>query len=286
MSFWLGKSPQTFHYWYTANCLWLIGCRAIWYRWQNYHYYLLDLCYWVNAATLAYLWFFAESEWMLQGLCGFSGALMISIPLFRNSFVPHSLDRVTSFHIHMTPVIQLWVTRWPESHRAADWAWKVPEEMSIIPALTLYLYWAIFYYTYLFVIRSSVIEKKGYETLYKLVTRDMGLEAKLPTYLQGPIMTRCVFIVGHLVLCVSGVFVVHLQYWGFTACMCITAIWGFRNGARFYMTYFWRVYEEQISAFERERAKAEQKMQDQQKLFEGEVAADRSNHLDADDDMD
>merc|ERR1712066_1129483 len=42
-----------------------------------------------------------------------------------------------------------------------------------------------------------------------------------------------------------------------TLCICIAIIWAFKNGARFYITYFWKVYENQIHAFEKEMREAE-----------------------------
>jgi hypothetical protein len=215
---------------------------------------------------MVYIWFFQENEWMFQGICGFSGVLMISVPLFRNSFVPHSLDRVTSFQVHITPVLQMWVLRWPSSESIARWPWKIPpqQDMSMKPAFVMYLTWAFCYYTYLFVIQSKTIQKRGYETLYKHMSVDMGLEKALPQPLQNPLGTKAVFMLGHFMLFLAGVFAVHLQYWSHTVVMCGCTIWGFKNGANFYMTYFWRVYEEQITAFEKQRSEAQKALQEQQ----------------------
>lgn len=205
---------------------------------------------------LVYIWCFSDNPWLFQGVYGFSGTLMISVLLFRNSFVPHSLDKVTSFMVHMTPVLQLWVIRWPNDDQAQNWAWVLPqaEEMSVMPACTLYLCWAFFYYTFLFGIRHNFIQRKGYDTLYKHMSVDMGLRDKLPKELRGPRTTKVVFMFGHMLLFLAGIFAVHLTYWIHTVLICGTTVWGFKNGAQFYMTYFWRVYEEQITAFERQHA--------------------------------
>lgn len=262
MAFWLGRWPQTFYWWYTANSIWLIGCRAVWYRLINQHYYLLDACYWVNGTLVAYLWFFPENVWLFQALYGFSGMLLISVVLFRNSFVPHSLDRVTSFQIHIVPVIQLWVTRWPSEIHAPTWPWKIPSdsEMSFLPSFTLYVSWATVYYLCIWVVRRETIKRKNYETLYKLFAEDWGIEKKLPKPLRGPVKAKIIYMFGHILLFTAGLVAVHFPYWVQTVLICIAAIVGFKNGATFYMTYFWRVYEEQITAFERQRVEAEEQM--------------------------
>lgn len=181
---------------------------------------------------------------------------MIAVPVFRNSFVPHSLDRITSFMIHMSPVVQLWVIRWPNEDQVQSWPWKLPEaeEMSVVPACILYLCWALFYYTLLFGIRDSFIRRKGYDTLYKHMAVDMGLRDKLPERFRGPRTTKVVFMCGHFLLFAAGIPFVHLTFYIHTVLIIGATVWGFKNGANFYMTYFWRVYEEQITAFERQHA--------------------------------
>lgn len=264
MAFWLGRFPHTLHYWTTANCVWLISCRAVWYKWHKAHYFLMDLCYWVNGILLVYLWLLADNEWVFQGLLGFTGTLMISVILFRNSFVPHSLDRVTSFQVHIMPVVQLWAIRWP-SDRDAGQPFKIPEEnsFSIWPCVLMYWCWAVGYYSFQWVILRSHIERKGYETLYKHMTVDMGLEKRLPETCTGPIKSRALFMAGHFTLVLAGLPVVHMSYWFQTAAICVTVLWGFKNGANFYMTYFWRVYEEQITSFEKQMSEAEAEMHQQ-----------------------
>jgi len=256
-SFWLGRFPQTFHWWYTANCVWLVGCRAIWYRWHLWHYYLLDLCYWVNAAMLVYLWILPGNEWFFSGVYGFSGILLISVPVFRNSLIPHSLDHITSFQIHVTPVVQLWVLRW-ESPTWPNSGFRIPKEMSVVPGFTLYIIWALIYYLYMFVVAQKKIERRGYETLYKHMAVNMGLKKKLPKNMQQESKAKAIFITGHFILFIAGIGFVHFPYWLHTAALCIGIVWGIRNGATFYMTYFWKVYESQIHAFERQMAQAQE----------------------------
>lgn len=92
------------------------------YKKLAWHYFLLDLsvliriplqppqltlgrpnrCYYVNFLTLIYLHVFPSSTVLLEACYGLSmGPLATAIATWRNSFVPHSFDKVVSLFIHM-----------------------------------------------------------------------------------------------------------------------------------------------------------------------------------------
>merc|ERR1711869_146372 len=80
----------------------------------------------------------------------------------------------------------------------------------------------------------------------------MGFREKPPAQLQGPCASRLVFVAGHFTLFFTG-----LSYLLFPApvhllCIVLAMLVAVKNGATFYITYFWRVYESQILAFERQ----------------------------------
>lgn len=254
-AFWLGASPLTFYQYHSFKALLLIGLRAIWYRWMGDHYFLFDLCYVCNGLLILYLWVFPDSEWLCQAVCGFFGLLLISIPLFRNSFVPHSLDRITSVQIHLSPAIQMYVLLW--HHRGApqqDFA--VPASLSVLPSLCCYATWVTIYVLDQFFISRKYIEKKGYSTLFQHMSEDMGIRKMLPKKLQGPVVVRVIFVLGHFSLFLSGLFFMKLPWVLHLIGLCVALVWTFKNGASFYITYFWKVYENQINAFERQLAQA------------------------------
>lgn len=254
-AYWLGASPLTFYQYHSFKALLLIGLRAIWYRWIGDHYFLFDLCYVCNGLVILYLWVFPKSEWLCQAFCGFFGVLLISIPLFRNSFVPHSLDRITSVQIHLSPAIQMYVLLW--HHRGApqqDFA--VPDSLSVLPALCCYATWVTIYVLDQFFISRKYIERNGFSTLFQHMSEGMGIRQMMPKQLQGPVQIRVIFVLGHFSLFFSGLFFMKLP-WVLHLIGIITAlVWTFKNGASFYITYFWKVYENQIHAFERQLAQA------------------------------
>jgi len=253
-SFWVGASPETLYYWFSLKSAWLIGLRAIWYRWHGWHYFLFDLCYFSNGLLLVYLWIVPWSENIFRAVYGFSGVLLISVPVFRNSFVPHSLDRMTSTTIHLMPALQLWVLRW----YTPSWSsrFRVPEKQSVLPALGFYVLWLTVYVLHQFVFGRKFIEKKGYATLYQHMAEDMGIKQKLPVKWQGPIASRAVFVFGHFCLFAMGLPMVHVNFVLHSLLLAAAVLWSFKNGAAFYITYFWKVYENQILAFEKQMLQA------------------------------
>ncbi|CAK0890065.1 unnamed protein product [Prorocentrum cordatum] len=283
-SIWLGASPWTLHWYYTIKLSGLIVGRAVWYRWHGWHYFLYDLCYFSNLVLLVYIWVLPNSEVLFEAAYGLSGVLMVSIPVFRNSFVPHSLDRITSLHIHLGPALQLYVLRWYSNGRPVWWSetcpsgglpaeevrswfglagapcvFRIPDAYSVLPSLCVYAVFIVGYCVNQFFWNRKTIDRRGYATLYHHMAYDMGIINRLPTRLRGPCASRCVFVVGHFLLFCAGLPVVHAPCLLHTALLCVVTAWALWNGASFYITYFWRVYEEQIHAFERQMAEAASK---------------------------
>ncbi|CAK0822037.1 unnamed protein product, partial [Prorocentrum cordatum] len=210
-SVWFGASPWTLHWYYSVKLSALIVARAMWYSWHGLHYFMFDLCYFSNLFLLVYIWFLPNLEVLFEAAFGLSGVLLISVVLFRNSFVPHSMDRITSFNVHLGPALQLFVLRWYSSGRPVWWykdrcpgdgllpeearSWlglagepcvfRMPDSYSVVPALCVYAVFIAGYCLNQFCWNRKVIEKKGYATLYHHMARDMGIINRLPARLQG-----------------------------------------------------------------------------------------------------
>lgn len=60
-AYWLGGSPQTFYKYYTAKAVVLYGSRFYLYRSKNWHYYMLEFCYFANILLLLEVWVFPQS---------------------------------------------------------------------------------------------------------------------------------------------------------------------------------------------------------------------------------
>lgn len=60
-AYWLGASPQTFYKYYTVKAVVLYGSRFYLYRMKNWHYYMLEFCYFANILLLLEVWVFPSS---------------------------------------------------------------------------------------------------------------------------------------------------------------------------------------------------------------------------------
>jgi hypothetical protein len=92
----IGAWPQYFHYWYTFQLLYFMPIRLYTYHARGYHYFLADLCYFVNMLTCLSIWVFPKSKRLfISTYCLAYGNNAVAIAMWRNSLVFHSLDKVT-----------------------------------------------------------------------------------------------------------------------------------------------------------------------------------------------
>lgn len=92
----LGAWPEWFHIFYTIQVLYFYPVRWVKYHKIGYHYFLADLCYFVNLLLLLSIWVFPQSKRLLiSTFCLAYGNNAVAIVMWRNSLVFHSLDKVT-----------------------------------------------------------------------------------------------------------------------------------------------------------------------------------------------
>jgi len=91
----VGAHPEYFHYWYTVQLCYFMPIRLYTYKKKGYHYFLADLCYFVNFLTLLSIYAFPQSKRLLiSTYCLAFGNNAIAIAMWRNSLVFHSMDKV------------------------------------------------------------------------------------------------------------------------------------------------------------------------------------------------
>ncbi|KAG5980859.1 hypothetical protein E4U55_003550 [Claviceps digitariae] len=104
----IGGYPQYFHLWYTVQLVYFMPIRFFSYHRRGYHYFLADLCYFVNMLLSLSIWIFPNSKRLLTSTyCLAFGNNAVAIIMWRNSLVFHSLDKVTSLFIHIMPCATL-----------------------------------------------------------------------------------------------------------------------------------------------------------------------------------
>lgn len=96
----IGARPDRFHWWYAAQLAYFMPVRFYTYHQRGYHYFLADLCYFVNLLLVLSIWVFPQSKRLLiSTFCLAFGNNAIAIAMWRNMLVFHSLDKVTRYVI-------------------------------------------------------------------------------------------------------------------------------------------------------------------------------------------
>ncbi len=284
-------------YYYTVTIIPLIIVRYVTYiKGKRYAYFILDFCYWANISLLIYLWAAPYLNEAGVGKHAFAiiyaitfGPLPWAIIIFRNAMVFHSLDKIISVFIHITPMLVTFSIRWhaPVSHNATHvannprlqiweeywnglgrfnvcelndscWTEQWAYLFYLAPAIA-FIVWDIFYVLATRVccpIPENAVDafrylSKKIKPLYFL--RDMKNQ-KLAYFLYNLINIGM-----NIFMCVPG----PLLYWNyyinliFVLLVFICCIW---NGGDFYIEVFAKRYQEQVKSRSKERAERIEKL--------------------------
>ena len=113
--------PEYFWLYFLVTAPVIFVYRVIQYSMIKYHYFLIDFCYYANLACFTHILAFPTSATLFRSVFAYSnGPILFAIPLWRNSLVFHSHDKVQSVFIHIMPAVLTWCTRW---YGQADVAW-------------------------------------------------------------------------------------------------------------------------------------------------------------------
>mmetsp|Transcript_6786 Transcript_6786/g.10919 ORF Transcript_6786/g.10919 Transcript_6786/m.10919 type:complete len:407 (-) Transcript_6786:189-1409(-) len=100
----------------------LIIIRYVQYKRRKWHYFLLDFCYWANLGCVIYILGLPSSGVFFGVMFGIVNSILPwTIIAYRNSLVFHSIDRFTSFYIHVFPMAVFYAIRWYPKDVAAWW---------------------------------------------------------------------------------------------------------------------------------------------------------------------
>ena len=92
----IGGRPDLFYLWFTAQLCYFMPIRFYTYHKRGYHYFLADMCYFVNFLLLLTIWVAPGSKRLfISTYCLAYGNNAVAIAMWRNSMVFHSLDKVT-----------------------------------------------------------------------------------------------------------------------------------------------------------------------------------------------
>ncbi|BFZ56807.1 hypothetical protein PYCC9005_003855 [Savitreella phatthalungensis] len=241
----LGGRPEWMHLAYTSQVFFLLPWRYYTYRKRGMHYFVADLCYWVNFLTMVFLWIAPWSAHLLAACYYLAlGSLAWAIVAWRNSLVFHSVDKVTSLFIHVYPpaVMHTIVHLLPRSYTDERFpgvgrATELPFLTCIASASAFYLLWQILYYVLIQVRRQEKI-KAGRPTSFTWLLKSYSktwlgkLVLRLPEPLQPFAFMAIQFIYALITMAPCGIWLHSRLLSGLF--MSSVFSWSIWNGANYY----------------------------------------------------
>lgn len=252
----LSMGAQAMAYWYTLKFVAFISIRAVLYRRKSQHYFLFDFCYFANACLLVYIWLLPHSPTLFSVCFLFAnGPLAWAVPLWKNSLVFHSLDKLTSCFIHISPAFVTWAFLWNGNGQAwlRDGGYQVCSfddagcspvaGRTLLIAFGLYCLWQALYLVRVEVIGARKVKERDYMTskVYMSKKGVLGLIVRRFPALK-PYETA-VFVGIQLVYTLATCSLTPLWYmhsWLHTTLITVVCLWSAWNGASFYfhLIYF------------------------------------------------
>jgi len=107
----------------------LLTLRLWCYRREKLHYFLFDFCYFTNLLLLVYLWLIPPGHvagyMFIVLFCFANGPLLWATAFWRNSLVFHSVDKMTSLFIHISPAVTVSALRWWVVVKSLIWHYHI-----------------------------------------------------------------------------------------------------------------------------------------------------------------
>lgn len=269
------RYPNSIPSYYSVQLVVLLILRYVIYRSRRWHYFIFDLCYFVNLLTMAFIWWMPTSTSLFAAAFTLTnGPVAWAIITWRNSLVFHSLDKVTSVFIHIFPALVTYVVRWmPEllsdmycgniktatANRNARFpALAEIESISIEQVLlystTAYVVWQSLYYMFIMVGRRDKVDSGLRLTSYSWLLDDThGKKGFIQNaaFMFGAKWKLEMFMALQLIYNVVTSIPTYLMYkyfylhTGFLIAMFAVSVW---NGANYYIEVFSRRYISEIES--------------------------------------
>ncbi|PFH52544.1 hypothetical protein AMATHDRAFT_139664 [Amanita thiersii Skay4041] len=261
-----GMAPQWVHVAYTAQACYLLPLRAYNYKKRAWHYFLFDLCYYVNILNLVFLWLLPSNARLFTACyCLSHGSLASAVITWRNSLVFHDQDKVTSLFVHIYPPFTFTVIRhfYPGAQSRFPALRELPH-LNPIKALFLsgaiYVIWQLLYWKFVLVDRRAKIESGQRTTSFSWLLNDKrGLIGRTLSSIP-PNRREVTFMIGQLIYAIltelpavfflydsslfSGIFLIFIF---------AVSVW---NGGGFYIEVFGRKFERELEALRKELAES------------------------------
>ena len=255
----MGRWPNDgFYKFYAIIVPLLILIRFINYKSKNWHYFLVDFCYFAGAIVILSVFFYPKNEILYRLAFLYSnGMLAVSTAAFNNALIFHQLDHLISLCTHPVPLICMWNVK----HVTMEYEATLPEDkrvflqhdtsepffsskqlyLNFVLPYIFYFIWAILYYIFNFIVKEKRIREREYFTLYtyyqtvqwtKTFITKNGLE-KIPSPLMFMIFHFIYFSISHIFALLAYYF--SLIHTILTFTWLLISIW---NGSCYYVKFF------------------------------------------------
>ncbi|KAJ9155994.1 F-box protein [Coniochaeta hoffmannii] len=271
----IGAFSDYFYLWYTVQILYFMPIRWYTYHKRGYHYFLADLCYFVNFLLLLSLWVFPSSKRLfLSTYCLAFGNNAVAIIMWRNSLVFHSMDKVTSLFIHIMPCVTLHcmvhltdpatqALRFPAVFQIQHSPPGSPTAYANVISMLIwssipYAVWQLSYYFFITVRRREKIAA-GRPTSFTWLRKSYSkvwigrLVLGLPNALQEPafMLIQYLYAVLTMIPCPLWFY----SRWASALFLMLVFGWSVYNGSTYYIDVFGKRFQKELEAMKAEVAK-------------------------------
>nr|VWO99654.1 N/A [Ganoderma boninense] len=259
-----GMAPEWIHVAYTVQAAYYLPMRVYKYKKRAWHYFLFDLCYYINILDLIFIWVMPDSAALFVACyCLSLGSLASAVITWRNSLVFHDWDKVTSLFIHIYPPLVFSVIRhyYPDSKQRFPALRDVPHLQpfrALLLSSIIYLIWQLLYWKYVLIDRRAKVQSGQRITSFMWLLNDkrgaIGCTlAKIP-----PDQREISFMGGQLLYSIitelPAVFLLYdSAFWSsaYIFLLFAVSVW---NGGGFYIEVFGRKFERELEALRKELA--------------------------------
>ncbi|KAH8174271.1 hypothetical protein LIA77_05690 [Sarocladium implicatum] len=271
----IGAWPEYFHIWYTVQLFYFMPIRFLLYRRRGYHYFLADLCYFVNLLLTLSLWAFPGSKRLFTAAyCLAFGNNAVAIVMWRNSLVFHSFDKVTSLFIHIMPcatlhcVVHLFDPELQRERFPAIWTIKrsppgSPTAYANVISMLVwssvpYACWQLLYY-FLITVRRREKIAAGRPTSFTWLRKSYSktwigkIVLSLPNWLQEPAFMMIQYSYALLTMIPCPLW--FLSRWASASFLLFIFGWSIYNGATYYIDVFGKRFQKELEAMKAEMLK-------------------------------
>jgi len=259
--------PAAFPWFYLVTLALLMSLRYTTYRAINNHFFMLDFCYFVNLSVIVQTILFPATSafgaaWMKANFVLSHGPIAIAILAWQNSIVFHSLDKMTSFYIHIMPPLTCYLQRWAIIPGAVP---DTPLDLSfgdtIVTPLFIYCAWQA---AYLYIQATVIDHDPDLVTSLRYLTqcpknpmyiitidvcKRLGVILPGEIYHPDEVKTKVIFVVGQFIYALLWLLptplLFHLRFLN-TTFLLVLVIAGIWRGGSYYIFVFSKIYNKKF----------------------------------------